>query len=79
VFLEFKLETLRLTFLKHSYQLSHVTHVSIQLMLFFNYTILNLIYIVYLTFQRISNEKVVNCEVVDLIEYYNFHVDFVSI
>jgi len=33
---------------------------------------------VYLTLQTILNEKVVNYKIVDLIEDYNFDVDFVS-
>lgn len=36
-------------------------------------------YIVYLILKAISNEKVVNCKVVDLIEYYNLNANFVSI
>jgi hypothetical protein len=41
----------------------------------FNYTIVNCI----LTLHAISNEKFVNCKVVDLVQYYNFDVNFVSI
>jgi hypothetical protein len=36
-------------------------------------------YIVYLTHQTISNKKIVNCEIVDLVKYYNFDLDFISI
>jgi hypothetical protein len=34
---------------------------------------------IYLTLKIILNEKVVNCKIVDLVECYNFDVDFVSI
>jgi hypothetical protein len=33
----------------------------------------------YLTIKKILNKRVVNCRVVDLVEYYNFNVDYISI
>jgi hypothetical protein len=35
--------------------------------------------IIYLTLYMISNDKVINCEDVDLVKYYNFNFDFVFI
>ena len=34
-------------------------------------------YVVYLNIQTISNKKIINYRVVDLVEYYTFHIKFV--
>jgi hypothetical protein len=65
-------------FLKRTNQLSYATHVTIKLMLFFELHNFES-YIVYLTLQTFSNKKLINRKAVDLVKYYNFVVDFITI